>query len=53
MDAVLNRQEQYSRRNCLLIHGVDEVQGEDTDELSIRVIEEHMNKKIKPEDIDR
>ena len=53
MDAVLNRQEQYSRRNCLLIHGVDEVQGKDTDELSIRVIEEHMNKKIKPEDIDR
>ena len=35
-----------------MIHGVDEVQGEDTDELSIGVIEEHMNKKIKPEDID-
>ena len=35
-----------------MIHGVDEVQGKDTDELSIRVIEEHMNKKIKPEDID-
>ena len=26
MDAVLGRQEQYSRRNCLLIHGVDEVE---------------------------
>ena len=23
MDAVLERQEQYSRRNCLLIHGVN------------------------------
>ena len=26
MDAVLGRQEQYSRRNCVLIHGVDEVE---------------------------
>ena len=50
---VLDRQEQYSRSNCLLIHGVDEVECEDTSELSIKVIEEHMNKKIKPEDIDR
>ena len=53
MDTVLDRQEQYSRRNCLLIHGVDEVEGEDTDELSIKVIEEHMNQKIKPEDRSR
>ena len=52
MDAVLDRQEQYSRRNHLLIHGVNEVEGKDTDELSMKVIEEHMNQKIKPEDID-
>ena len=38
MDAVLNRQEQYSRRKCLLIHGAHGVQGEDTDELSIKII---------------
>ena len=36
-----------------MIHGVDEVKGEDTDELSIKVIKEHMNQNIKPEDIDR
>ena len=36
-----------------MIHGVDEVEGEDTNELSIKVIEEHMNQKIKPEGIDR
>ena len=53
MDAVLDRQEQYSKRDCLLIHGVDEVEGEDTDELSIEVIEGHMNQKFKPEDIDK
>ena len=52
MDAVLDRQEQYSRRNHLLIHGVNEVEGKDTDELSVKVIEEHINQKIKPEDID-
>ena len=47
MNAVLDRQEQYSRCDCLLIHKVD------TDELSIKVIKEHMNQKIEPEDIDR
>ena len=46
MDTVLERQKQCSSRNCLLIHGVDEVEGEDTFELSIKVIEEHMNQKI-------
>ena len=36
-----------------MIHGADEVDGEDTDELSIKVIEEDINQKIKSEDIDR
>ena len=53
VDAVLDIHEQYSRRNCLLIHGVEEVEGEDTNELCIKVIEEDMNQTIKPEDIDR
>ena len=33
--------------------GVDGVVGENSDELSIKVIEHRMNQKIKPEDIDR
>ena len=37
MDAILDRQKQYSRRNCVLIHGIEEVEGEG-DELSIKVI---------------
>ena len=41
MYVVLDRQEQYSKRNCLLIHGADEVESEYTYELSIKVIEEH------------
>ena len=39
--------------NCRLIHGLDEIDGEDPNELSIKVIEEHMNQKIKPENTDR
>ena len=30
-DAVIDRQEQYSRCNYLLLHGVDGIEGEDTD----------------------
>ena len=52
MDAGLDRKEQYSRCNCLLIHGVDEVEGEDTN-VNLKVIEEHMNQKTKLEDTDR
>ena len=36
-----------------MIDGADEVEGVDTDELSIKVIEEHMNQKIIPEETDR
>ena len=36
-----------------MIQGVDEVEGKETDELSNKVIEEYINQKIKPEDIDR
>ena len=32
MGAVLDRQEQYSRSNCLLINGFNEVEGEGIDE---------------------
>ena len=53
MDAVLDRQEQYSRRNCLLIHGLVEETAEDTDEKIINTLQQSMDKTIKPEDIDR
>ena len=36
MDAVLDIQEQYTRCNVLLIHEVDEAEGKDTDELSLK-----------------
>ena len=33
LSSVVDTQEQYSRRNCILIHGVKENQNEDTDEI--------------------
>ena len=45
----LDRQEQYSRRNCLLIHGIDEENQENIDEVVINVL----NKEMDEEDIDR
>ena len=37
-DRVLDLQEQYSRRNCLLIHGIDEENQENPDEVVINVL---------------
>ena len=53
MDAVVDRQEQYSRRNCLLVHGMAEEIVEDTDEKIINTLQQSMDETIKPEDIDR
>ena len=43
MDAVLDRQEQYSRRNCLLVHGIVEETAEDTDEKIINTPQQSMD----------
>ena len=53
MDAVIDRQEQYSWRNCLLVHGIVEETVEDTDEKIINTLQQSMDETIKPEDIDR
>ena len=49
----LDRQEQYSRRNCLLIHGLPESENENTDELVIDAIKEKMGEEIEKNEIDR
>ena len=49
----VDEQEQYSRRNCLLIHGVEENRNQDTDTLSINIINEHLGLDIQASDIDR
>ena len=51
--AETDRQEQYSRKNCLLIHGLPESKKENTDLLAMEAIETKMNIKITDNDIDR
>ena len=53
MDGSLDRHEQYSRRNCLLIYGVKKNKKEDTDEVIIEFFEKEMEEKLSANDIDR
>ena len=53
MGAVVDRQEQYSRRNCFLIHGIVEETVQDTDEKIINTRQQNMGETIKSQDIDR
>ena len=52
MDAVVDRQEEYSMRNCILVHGIVEETVEDTNE-KIITLQQSMDETLKPEDIDR
>ena len=47
MDAVVDRQQQYSRHNCLLLHRIVEETVEDTDEKIINTLQESMDETIK------
>ena len=49
----MDRQEQHSRRNCLLIHGIDEENQENTDEVVINALKQEMDEEITHLDIDR
>ena len=46
-------QEQYSRRSCLLIHGIKERRHEVTDELTVQTIKSEMSIDINVKDFDR
>ena len=45
------KQEQYSRHNCLLLHGIPEKKQENNDELCIKVVNEHLDLDINDWDI--
>ena len=45
-DRALDRQEQNSRRNCLLIHGIDEGNQENNDVVVINVLKKEMDEEI-------
>ena len=53
MDKSLDRHEEYSRRNCLLIQGMIENDKEDTDEVVIKIFQNKMQQKVSANDIDR
>ena len=48
-----DQQEQYSRRNCLLVHGIKEVRGEATDDIVIETISQNLYLDIAPHDTER
>ena len=50
-DKTLDRQEQYSRRNCLLVHGVEEKNNEDTDQEIINIVKNDLGEEITIHDI--
>ena len=49
----IDKHEQCSRRNCLLVNGIAETDDEVTDNLVIETISTKMNIKISPADLDR
>ena len=53
MSSLVDRQEQYSRRYCILIHDVKENQNEGTDEVVVNKLKSEMDLEISPGDIDR
>ena len=38
----VDKQEQYSKRNCLFLHGIPEKKNEKTDDLCVATINEHL-----------
>ena len=51
METQVDQQAQYSRRNCLLFHGIKEEKGEDTGSI-INIFKEEMDAQILPNDLD-
>lgn len=49
MDAVVDKQEQYSRSNCLLVHGIVEKTVQDMDEKIFNTLQQSMDETIKPD----
>ena len=56
LEQKVDRQEQYSRRNCLLIHGIKEEKDEkdeNTDNIVTKFIQDDVQEEINIEDLDR
>ena len=53
MKESIDAQQQYSRRNCLLLHGIKETKGEDTDNIVLEVLNNDMGLNISKTALDR
>jgi len=53
LEIKLEAQAQYSRRNCLIIHGKSMESNEDTDKIAVDIFNKNLGVKITKEDIDR
>lgn len=49
----IDDQEQYTRRNCLLLHGIPEDKEEDTDELVLKTLKDDLALQIDEKELDR
>ena len=48
----LDRQQQNSRQNCILVHGISEQKGEDTDGQALKIIREEFGETVEKSDLD-
>ena len=53
LEKKMERQEQYSRRNCILIHGLKEEKNESTDDRVLKLFREELNEDVLLVDLDR
>ena len=53
LEHLVDRQEQYSRCNCLLVHGIAETNDENMDSLVLRMINQKLDVNITENEIDR
>ena len=53
LEESIDAQQQYSRRNCLLPHGIERTKGEDTDNVVLDILNNDMGLNISKTDLDR
>ena len=53
LTSAVEKQEQYSHRNCLLLHGINENKDEDTDKISLNTLNENLQLELTELKIER
>ena len=53
LEKKMERQEQYSRRNCILTHGLKEEKNESTDNRLLKLFREELHEDVLLVDLDR